>query len=83
MSSGYERYINKVIVIIIILYNLCGSANKWSKGFVSSDLVRYDDSSLAAIRHVQSIIPVVRPRPNIRSHCVLFHLQCARRQSKA
>ena len=28
-----------------------------------SSLVRYDDSSLAAIRHVQSIIPVVRPRP--------------------
>ena len=35
-------------------------------------LVRYDDSSLAAIRHVQRIIPVVRPRPNIRSHSVLF-----------
>ena len=33
-----------------------------------SSLVRYDDSCLAAIRHVQSIIPVVRPRPNIRSH---------------
>ena len=33
-----------------------------------SSLVRYDDSSLAAIRHVQSITPVVRPRPNIRSH---------------
>ena len=37
-----------------------------------SSLVRYDDSSLAAIRHVQSIIPVVRPRPNIRSHSVLL-----------
>ena len=37
-----------------------------------SSLVRYDDSSLAAIRHVQSIIPVVRPRPNVRSHSVLF-----------
>ena len=41
-----------------------------------SSLVRYDDSSLAAIRHVQSIIPVVRPRPNIRSHSVLFELRC-------
>ena len=40
-----------------------------------SSLVRYDDSSLAAIRHVQSIIPVVRPRPNIRSHSVLLLLQ--------
>ena len=29
---------------------------------------------LAAIRHVQSIVPVVRPRPNIRSHSVLFFL---------
>ena len=36
-----------------------------------SSLVRYDDSSLAAIRHVQSIKPLVRPRPNIRSHSVL------------
>ena len=39
-----------------------------------SSLVRCDDSSLAAIRHVQSIIPLVRPRPNIRSHSVLFKL---------
>ena len=36
---------------------------------------RYDDSSLAAIRHVQSIIPVVPPRPNARSHSVLFSLK--------
>ena len=40
-----------------------------------SSLVRYDDSCLAAIRHVQSIIPVVRPRPNIRSHSVLLFLK--------
>ena len=39
-----------------------------------SSLVRYDDSSLAVIRHVQSIVPIVRPRPNIRSHSVLFDL---------
>ena len=39
-----------------------------------SSLVRYDDSSLAAIRHVQSIVPVVRPRPNIRSHSVLLDM---------
>ena len=37
-----------------------------------SSLVRYDDSCLAAIRHVHSIIPVVRPRPNICSHSVLL-----------
>ena len=37
-----------------------------------SSLVRYDDSCLAAIRHVQSIIRLVRPRPNIRSHSVLL-----------
>ena len=40
-----------------------------------SSLVRYDDSSLAAMRHVQSIIPVVRPRPNTRSHSVLLLVQ--------
>ena len=32
-----------------------------------SSLVRYDDSFLVAMRHVQRIIRVVRPRPNIRS----------------
>ena len=37
-----------------------------------SSLVRYDNSCLAAIRHVQSIIRIVRPRPNIRSHSVLL-----------
>ena len=42
-----------------------------------SSLVRYDDSSLAAIRYVQSTIPVVRRRPNIRSHSVLFSIQWA------
>ena len=39
-----------------------------------SSLVRYDDSCLAAIGHVQSIILVVRSRPNIRSHSVLLIL---------
>ena len=42
-----------------------------------SSRVRYDDSFLAAIRHVQSIIPIVRPRPNIRSHSVLSYLIAA------
>ena len=32
-----------------------------------SSLVRDDDSSLAAIRHVQSIVPIVRP-PQIYAH---------------
>ena len=38
-------------------------------------LVTYDDSSLAAIRHVRSIVPVLRPHPDIRSHSVLFYLK--------
>ena len=37
-----------------------------------SSLVRYDDSCLAAIRHVQSIIRIVRPCPNICSQSVLL-----------
>ena len=37
-----------------------------------SSLVRYNGSCLAAIRHVQSIIRIVRPRPNIRSYSALF-----------
>ena len=32
----------------------------------------YDDSCLAAIRHVKSIIREIQPRPNIRFHSVLF-----------
>ena len=58
-----------------ILYKLCGSANSGVKDL--SSLVRYDDSCLAAIRHVQSIIPVVRPCPNKCSHSVLFNF-CTR-----
>ena len=40
-----------------------------------SSLVRYDDSCLAARKHVQSIIRIVRPRPNIRSQasCLTVH----------
>ena len=34
----------------------------------------YDDSRLAAIRHDKSIIRIIQPRPNIRSHSVLFHM---------
>ena len=37
-------------------------------------LVGYDDSCLAAIRHVKSIIRVVQPRPNICSHSVLLRI---------
>ena len=44
-----------------------------------SSLVRDDDSSLAAIRHVQSIIPVVRPRPNIRSQRLVWPKRGKRR----
>ena len=42
---------------------------------IVTNVPRYDDSSLAVIRHVQSIVPIVRPRPNIRSHSVLFYHQ--------
>ena len=48
-----------------------------------SSLVRYEDSSLAAIRHVQSIIAVVRPRPNIRSHSVLYKITFARKKENS
>ena len=41
-------------------------------------LVGYDDSCLAAIRHVKSIIRVIQPRPNIRFHRVLFHLKAVK-----
>ena len=55
-----------------------------------SSLVGYDDSCLAAIRHVQSIVPVVRLRPNIRSLSVLLlwlsrglnRLTCVTRQDE-
>ena len=36
-------------------------------------LVGYNDSCLAVIRHVKSVIRLVQPRPNIRSHSVLFN----------
>ena len=44
-------------------------------------LVGYDDSCLAAIRHVESILRVIQPGPNIRSYSVLSkaidpHFEC-------
>ena len=38
-------------------------------------LVGYDDSFFSCIRHVNSIIHVIQPLLNIRSHSVLFVLQ--------
>ena len=38
-------------------------------------LVGYDDSCLAAIRHVKSIIRTIQPHPNIGSHSVLFRIK--------
>ena len=35
-------------------------------------LMAYDDSCLAKIRHVKSMIRVKQPRPSIRSHSVLL-----------
>ena len=55
-----------------ILCKLCGSAKKYRVKDIFS-LVGYHDSCLAAIRLVKSIIRVVQPRPNIRSHSVLFY----------
>ena len=40
-------------------------------------LVGYDDSCLAAIRHVKSIMCVIQLRPNIGSHSVLLLCQLA------
>ena len=44
-----------------------------------SSLVRYDDSCLAAIRHVQSMIRIVRPRPNIRSQASCLQIILVKR----
>ena len=58
-----------------ILYKLCGSANKWSKGFVFSGKIRWQFFSCnkaCSKYHTRT----VRPRPNIRSHSVLFFLFC-------
>ena len=43
-----------------------------SKSVSVFSLVGYDGSCLAAIRHVKSIVRVIQPRPNIRSHSVLL-----------
>ena len=42
------------------------------KGLFS--LLGYDDSCLAAIRHVKSIVRAIQPRPNIRSQSVLLDI---------
>ena len=46
-------------------------------------LVGYDDSCLAAIRHVKRIIRILQLRPNIRSHSVLLEFSnCAVKKSQ-
>ena len=66
---------NETILLWIRTYCISCVVQQTSGVKDLSSLVRYDDSSLAVIRHVQSIVPIVRPRPNIRSHSVLFSLR--------
>ena len=53
-----------------VLYKLCGLANKWSKGFVLSGKIWWQ--FFGCHKACSKYIPVVRPRPNTRSHSVLF-----------
>ena len=47
-----------------------------------SSLVRYDDSCCNKAKRFKSIIPVVPPRPNIRSHSVLYPVSRARARAR-
>ena len=64
----------QIMIVGIQLYSSVSLFARQSMLMLFS-LLRYDDSCLAAISHVQSIIRIVRPRPNIRSHGVLFHIE--------
>ena len=75
--SGAEiNFTDRAVSTGVLCCNLAESCVVQQRSRVTdlSSLVGYDDSCLAAIRHVKSIIRVIQLRPNIRSHSVLLLL---------
>ena len=70
----FSKHCHEVTAFLLWIGTYCISCVVEQRSRVKdlSSLVGYDDSCLAAIRHVKSIIRVVQPRPNIRSHSVLL-----------
>ena len=71
-----SKHCHKVTGFLLWIGTYCISCVVQQRSRVKDlfSLVGYDDSCLAEIRHVKSIIRVVQPRPHIRSHSVLFSL---------
>ena len=70
----FSKHCHEVTAFLLWIGTYCVSCVVEQRSRVKdlSSLLGYDDSCLAAIRHVKSIINVVQPRPNIRSHSVLL-----------
>ena len=74
LKMCFSKHCNEVTGFLLWIGTYCISCVVQQRSRIKDlfSLVEYDDSCLAAITHVKSIIRVIQPRPNIRSHSVLF-----------
>ena len=77
LKMCFSKHCNEVTGFLLWIGTYCISCVVQQRSRIKDlfSLVEYDDSCLAAIRHVKSIIRVIQPRPNIRSHSVLFSME--------
>ena len=74
LKMCFSKHCHDVTGFLLWIGTYCISCVVQQKSRIKDlfSLVGYDDSCLAALRHVKSIIHVIQPRPNIRCHSVLF-----------
>ena len=77
LKMCFSKHCHEVTGFLLWIRTYCISCVVQQRSRIKDlfSLVGYDDSCLAAIRHVRSIIRVIQPRPNTRSHSVLL-CQC-------
>ena len=74
LKMCFSKHCHDVTGLLLWIGTYCRSCAAQQRNRIKDlfSLVGYDDSCLAAIRHVKSILRVMQPRPNIRSHSVLL-----------
>ena len=74
LKMCFSKHCHEVTGFLLWIGTYCISCEVQQRSRIKDlfSLVGYDDSCLVAIRHVKSIVRVIKPRPNIRSHSVLL-----------
>ena len=81
LNMCFSKYCHEVTGFLLWIGTYCISWVVQQKDLFS--LVWYDDSCLAAMRHVKSIMRVLQARSNIRSHSVFFSMESNHYEIKA